>query len=505
MSNSTILSNHISNSSISSSPAVHSLTAILSIVLSLNLFLLPCGQAKASDTEDVRKIEENAGNNEDGAKKTGKASRRHNNQQSIPANSCELAVRKVFASKTPTDSLILPQDEDGSTIFNICSDKLSKGTVIDFNATVNPTENCDNLYVLEYLDGKKWFSCDTVMFYRADDNATRQSATIMQTFRLRNTAKHGLLLRLRPVSDSKESSCQTTVSSTSKKDKSTQSVPNASQQDSTPRLSLAKYGYTAEYVQNFGKGTAKDTTDILCIGNSFTYVGATPFFLKEIAWNEGHLLRIHASVKGGQTFGQHLKLPLTDFAIHADRYDYAFLQNQSQAAARYASDSTKHEQIAEDVLTLVGRVLENSPECRIVLESTWAFPSGNYGGFGSYESFDSLMESGTSMLKAKASEAYPETDFIQSPIGKTFACARHDSDIDLYDSDKKHQSIYGAYLKACVNYLMLFGNDGEGFSTDSSTGGTSIDCGLNHEIAAALRAIAAKIVTPYLHCSAENN
>lgn len=445
-------------------------------------------------------------------------------QVSAQENSCEISVRKVFNSRTPADSLILPQDEEGCTIFNVSADRISKGTVIDFNATVNPTENCNKLYVLEYLDGRKWHNCDTVLFHRADDNATRQSTTIMQTFRLSKTARNGLQLRLRPL-----------------------------REKSSP-LSLAKYGYTAEYVQNFGKGTAKDTTDILCIGNSFTYVDATPFFLKEIAWNEGHLLRIHASVKGGQTFGQHLKLPLTDFAIHTDHYDYALLQNQSQASARYASDSVKYEQIAEDMLELMDKVLENSPECKIVLESTWAFSSGDFGGFGSYGNFDSLLEEGTSMLIEKAAETFPETEFIFSPIGRAFAEVRRTSSvrdnqspnesktgttdshnvgsktnadgktgtaigINLYDKDNKHQSIYGAYLKACVNYLILFG-DGKGFTAESDAtsgqnaykgseydtdrkvttsrrekpSGTSIDCGLDHEIATALRAAAERIV-----------
>lgn len=423
-------------------------------------------------------------------------------QVSAQKNSCEISVRKVFNPKTPSDSLILPQDGEGCTIFNVSADRISKGTIIDFNATVNPTENCDELYVLEYLDGKKWHSCDTVMFYRADDNATRQSTTIMQTFRLRKTARHGLQLRLRPLP--------------------TQTETGRTDMRKSAPLSLAKYGYTAEYVQNFGKGTAKDTTDILCIGNSFTYVDAAPFFLKEIAWNEGHLLRIHASVKGGQTFGQHLKLPLTDFAVKADKYDYAFLQNQSQAAARYASDSVKYEHIAEDMLNLMDKVLESSPDCKIVLESTWAFSSGDFGGFGSYGNFDSLLEEGTSMLIAKAAEAFPETEFIFSPIGRSFAEVRRIYGktgtticINLYDKDNKHQSIYGAYLKACVNYLILFGN-GKGFTTGSdATGGngtndlskckelksnaskrgrTSIDCGLDHEIAAALRAVAERIV-----------
>ena len=45
-----------------------------------------------------------------------------------------------------------------------------------------------------------------------------------------------------------------------------------------------------------------------------------------------------------------------------------------------------------------------------------------------------------------------------SPIGEAFRIVREGSSgINLYHTDNKHQSVYGAYLKACVNYLVLYG------------------------------------------------
>ena len=404
-----------------------------------------------------------------------------------------LPIRKVFSRKTPADTLELPIAEDGCVHFDIACGGLARGTVVDFNATVNPTAGCSRYYILEYLDGKKWIARDSVMFFFADKPAERQPVTMMQTFRIRKTSRHGLRIRLRPVGNETAGASRAGSGGTGS-DGTASGGTRAGGTASGASMSLAKYGYTGEYIQNFGKGTAKDTTDILCIGNSFTYVGASHFFLKEIAWNEGHLLRIKASLKGGQSFGQHLKLPLTAFAVEAGNYDCALLQNQSQAAARYACDSTAWSQINEDFLKLAGNVFAYSPECRIVLESTWAFKAGNFGGFGSFEEFDALLKRGSEHMLRNARAAYPHDMFTLSPIGKAFEKVRDgDSGINLYDADNKHQSIYGAYLKACVNYLVIFG---EGFHSGTDRQGSTIDCGLPHDKAAYLRHIAEETVLP---------
>ena len=79
---------------------------------------------------------------------------------------------------------------------------------------------------------------------------------------------------------------------------------------------------------------------------------------------------------------------------------------------------------------------------------------------------------------------------LVSPIGKAFALARSGYGFDsaynwLLYTDNYHPHRYGAYLKACVNYLLLFG---EPFGSHPA------DCDVPPEIAARLRAAAEKIV-----------
>ncbi|MGM9764716.1 MAG: hypothetical protein ACI3ZO_00025, partial [Candidatus Cryptobacteroides sp.] len=73
-----------------------------------------------------------------------------------------------------------------------------------------------------------------------------------------------------------------------------------------------------------------------------------------------------------------------------------------------------------------------------------------------------------------------------SPVGQAFRTVYNGtSGINLYYTDNKHQSDYGAYLKACVNYLIMFGT---AFTGDVP------DCGLPADKAAYLRSVAEETV-----------
>lgn len=108
-----------------------------------------------------------------------------------------------------------------------------------------------------------------------------------------------------------------------------------------------------------------------------------------------------------------------------------------------------------------------------------SYSSASYGGFTDFPTFETYNDAGAKAM-AKAAGTWV------SPIGPAFRQVREGgSGINLYYSDSKHQSEYGAYLKACVNYLVLFG---ERFGADPA------DCGLNPDKAAYLRSVAEQIV-----------
>lgn len=196
--------------------------------------------------------------------------------------------------------------------------------------------------------------------------------------------------------------------------------------------------------------SAQDTLRVLCIGNSFTYVDSTDAKLKAIAAAEGHTLIINAQTQGGYTFQKHMRRDETLSAIIYYTYDVAFLQDQSYTPAIYAQNPRNGRIIREDAKELAARIRFYSPSVRLIMEQTWAYESKDYAHFGSYDVFDNLLAKGTKLI---ARSIHADV----SPIGEAFRlCRERYPEIDLYQPDRQHQSAYGAYLKACVNYLMLY-------------------------------------------------
>lgn len=225
----------------------------------------------------------------------------------------------------------------------------------------------------------------------------------------------------------------------------------------------------------------KDTLNVLCIGNSFTFYYETQNMLMELAESQGHRINARAAYVGGYTFKRHLSDPNTLNAIEnfSHAYDVVFLQNQSQMNAFLGRDTKQHKLTITDAAELSARVRQLSPKARIFFEATWSYPTSNFGSFGSYEEFDRCMTKGTQMI-AKSCKA------DVSPIGEAFAIVRNErKDINLLFKDNKHQSIYGSYLKTCVNYLLIYHT---AFDQNAS------NCTLEPEVAAYLRSVAQRVV-----------
>jgi len=225
----------------------------------------------------------------------------------------------------------------------------------------------------------------------------------------------------------------------------------------------------------------KDTTRVLCIGNSFTYVAVAHEKLAEIALSEGHYLDMTAVYVGGYTFYRHLSYLPTQKAIEqfTTPWEYAFLQNQSQINALYGRNPKQHRLACKDAVDLVDRIRQYSPEASVFIECTWAYSGYECGGFASVEEYDKYLQKGTAMM-AKAAKTEV------SPIGQAFALVRSERpDINLYQDDDKHQWEYGSYLKACVNYLCIFGSR---FDDAASC------CGLNPSVCKYLQSVAERIV-----------
>lgn len=320
---------------------------------------------------------------------------------------------------------------------------------LSFSMGINGTGGAKK-WICEYYDGKKWKAfggkAEFTMKCYAETNETWYVNTHTLDKALKSKKLH---VRIR----------------------ATESAP-----DPKVKVYLSRMPRCSMYLAAWPEG-ADRTTRVLMIGNSFTFFSATYLAMLEIAHSQGRGLDIGINVKGGQSFSQHLQLERTLAAIAEGGYEAAFLQNNTMTAASYAVDSVKNASIRSETLEMVERVRKYSPSCRVILERTWPWPRHDWEGYGSAEAFLADLEKGSSQLAAAAGVEV-------SPIANAFV-EGYNSGLKLYYGDKFHQNRTGAYLKACVNYLFLFG---EPFLEGVS------DYGLPPETARTCREIASKIV-----------
>ena len=367
--------------------------------------------------------------------------------------------------------------KDDYWLWTLPVDYVPAGTYVLFNVTLSGGQDSPKYYILEYFDQGEWkqanllrtISEDTTKKYSfavfgVQNGGKYQHSTFTHVLQFEDEFINSTMkIRLRVPADISCSGGKLSLDSA----------------DGT--CSLAPMGFTGSYVNIMGNKAPKDTKRVLAIGNSFSHYHDPSWKLVEIAFAEGHKIEMFGHFKGSQTFANHLELWLTTVAINMGKFHYAFIQDQSAAHANYASDKTANAATLTNSQALKDKILAKVSTCNVILENTWSFAgsNGNYSGFSSFENFDNLLLSGSlSIAKSIGSPV--------SPIGQAFKLAREKHpEIELYDDDVKHQGPYGAYLKACVNYLVLYG---ERFGSNPA------DCGLNPTATAKLRVVAEETV-----------
>lgn len=339
-------------------------------------------------------------------------------------------------------------------VIGVPVENLPGGTDVDFMITLGITSNSGpDEWIFEHKEGNEWKSGRSFRTVNGEGNHSSFTGHFSTEATLRNDT---LLVRCRVI---KGGGAEGTTF-------------------------LAPINYESCRVLTYQTERYPAVTDskkILVLGNSFSFYYAPVWMLLELARSQGHNIDLRMNVKGGQTFSNHLSLTLSRAAVQEGGYDAAFLQDQSTMHSNYykSPSSAASKSTLEDTETLVEHIRKSSTACKMILESTWSYPSSNYMGFGSYEAFDNALQGGTALIADKV-------DVEISPIGKAFAAAREEG-FTLYYSDDKHQSEYGAYLSACVNYLMLYGGD--------FIEGPSADCNLPHKAAQKLREIAKNTIS----------
>ncbi|MBR5906262.1 MAG: hypothetical protein IKZ51_07400 [Bacteroidales bacterium] len=378
--------------------------------------------------------------------------------------------------------------------FSVPVVSLPAGTDVDFMTTINTNSNkAPKYWLFEYWDDGKWnaqprytASEDGVTKYSFDvyDYDSKNHRTYITTFRLSKAVNGDFVkMRVRAVGN-------------------VNCAGNALVRTSNAYMNFPCMTYHACVINAYPGVAAKESTPvkILQLGNSFTYYHGSAFKLKQICRAEGHATDVRINVKGSQEFPQHLdELPFSQRLVAEGGYDRAIIQDGSYFHAEYGAGSADviqgvtpkytPEEILANTKRMSAAIKDKSPQAKVILESVWSYSYktlGNYLGFGSFEKFDEMQWKGSCAI----AEADSNVDLV-SPIGKAFALARTseygftDNYNWLLYTDNYHPHRYGSYLKACVNYLILFG---EPF------GARPADCDVPPAEAAKLRRIAEIIV-----------
>lgn len=195
---------------------------------------------------------------------------------------------------------------------------------------------------------------------------------------------------------------------------------------------------------------AQDSTSVLFIGNSYTYVNDLPAIFNQLTNSLGDIATVDSRTQGGARFQTHAENNLTYSKLQEKPWDYVILQGQSQEPSfpevQVNTESLPYaKQIADSIYTY--------KYCtEMMLFMTWGYENGDsqWGPISTYEGMQSRLRNAYLRIgdSCEASVA---------PIGMAWKYTRENHPtIDLYSSDGSHPSYAGSYLAACTFYASIY-------------------------------------------------
>lgn len=198
-------------------------------------------------------------------------------------------------------------------------------------------------------------------------------------------------------------------------------------------------------------GIYAQSSRILFIGNSYTYVNNLPELVQHIYESAGEPVEVSMSASGGYTLQQHCIYSMS--AIQSGGFDYVVLQEQSQLPSfpegQFMQESYPYAQQLCEAIRLY------NPEANIAFYMTWGRKNGDqqncqfYPPLCTYEGMDSLLYARYMMMAE-------DNHTCVSPVGAAWHYVRdHYPDIELYQSDESHPAYIGSYVAACCFYSLF--------------------------------------------------
>lgn len=200
--------------------------------------------------------------------------------------------------------------------------------------------------------------------------------------------------------------------------------------------------------------------EVLFIGNSYTYCNNLPKTFQRMAELSGHKMNVRMEAPGGYRFHQHLKRKQSLAAIHSQKWDAVFLQNQSFAPVNTPDIMMKSgEQLAQEI---------RKKSERIILYQTMAY-SGKQGWLlkikgETRERYEKMHAEMFPRLEKTYNSLAKKISADVAPAGKAWQLIHEiKSELKLHTGDKSHPNAMGSYLNALVFYGVFFNKQAKGF------------------------------------------
>lgn len=180
--------------------------------------------------------------------------------------------------------------------------------------------------------------------------------------------------------------------------------------------------------------------EILFVGNSRTYYHDIPRIICDMIAADGVYVNYVQDTKGYSYLIDHED----NFNKYIDKYQFShvILQEFSRGPIE------NYDKFYGAVTKFAEKVKVEKAE--LILYQTWGYHNYNWQGYSKYEMLEKLVE-------ANDKVAF-DTQAKVTRVGEAFKLFEETYGLEpsLYD-DENHQSLYGAFLSACVHYSMLTG------------------------------------------------
>lgn len=189
---------------------------------------------------------------------------------------------------------------------------------------------------------------------------------------------------------------------------------------------------------------------ILFIGNSYTHFNEMPNILQNLTEQKGLKVDIQMSAVSNQTLKMQSERPELFEKINSQKWDYVILQGFSREMA--FDKAYIDTNVVPYVNVIVDSIYSRNSCANVLFYQTWGYDGGFHADSmdWSFQQMSDQIQQGYLYLASKF-------DLPIVPVGKVWETVKENHpDINLYQDDHQHPSLFGSYLTACSFYVSLF-------------------------------------------------